>query len=107
VLASSRPHNRIVALDIVALEEVETATVRDRWSLSHDFRTFYGTSPYRYLTMRRLDALHRMLLTGTSLASAATDAGFADQSHMTRHFLKTFGVTPGPWLQIARNAHRD
>ncbi|RKP43653.1 AraC family transcriptional regulator [Pararobbsia silviterrae] len=85
---------------VVTLEEVETATGRDRWSLSHDFRTFYGTSPYRYLTLRRLDAVRRLLLTGVSLANAATDAGFADQSHMSRHFLKTFGLTPGRWLQI-------
>lgn len=92
---------------VVTLEEVEAATGRDRWSLSHDFRTFYGTSPYRYLTMRRLDAVRRMLLSGISLASAAADAGFADQSHMTRHFLKTFGLTPGRWLQIVSNAPRD
>lgn len=87
----------------VALIELEAATGRDRWSLSHDFRTFYGTSPYRYLTMRRLDAVRRMLLAGTSLADAAATAGFADQSHMTRHFSKTFGLAPGRWLQVAAN----
>lgn len=87
----------------VALIELEAATGRDRWSLSHDFRTFYGTSPYRYLTMRRLDAVRRMLLAGTSLADAAATAGFADQSHMTRHFSKTFGLAPGRWLQMAAN----
>ena len=92
---------------VVTLEEVEIATGRDRWSLSHDFRTFYGTSPYRYLTMRRLDAVRRMLLSGISLASAAADAGFADQSHMTRHFLKTFGLTPGRWPQVVGNVSHD
>lgn len=92
---------------VVTLEEVEIVTGRDRWSLSHDFRTYYGTSPYRYLMMRRLDAVRGMLLSGTPLASAAADAGFADQSHMTRHFLKTFGHTPGRWLQIVGAARRD
>jgi len=91
---------------VVTLEEVEAAIGRDRWSISHDFRTFYGTSPYRYLTMRRLDFVRRMLLSGTSLASAAADAGFADQSHMTRHFLKTFGLTPGRWLQLVGDLPR-
>ena len=85
----------------VTLEELERITGRDRWSLSHDFRSYYGTSPYRYLTMRRLGAVRLMLLAGMSLANAAADAGFADQSHMTRHFLKTFGQTPGHWLQVA------
>ncbi|VVE38649.1 AraC family transcriptional regulator [Pandoraea cepalis] len=88
-------------LRVVTLDELEVATGRDRWSLSHDFRAFYGTSPYRYLTMRRLDMVRRLLLAGTSLAHAAVAAGFADQSHMTRHFAKTFGLTPGRWLQIA------
>lgn len=91
---------------VVTLEEVQAATGRDRWSLSHDFRTFYGTSPYRYLTLRRLDAVRGMLLSGTSLASAAAGAGFADQSHMTRHFLKAFGLTPGRWLQVMGDAPR-
>ena len=85
----------------VILAELETATGRDRWSLSHDFRVFYGTSPYRYLTMRRLDMVRRLLLAGSTLAQAAMAAGFADQSHMTRHFLKTYGLTPGRGLRFA------
>ncbi|SDA54775.1 MULTISPECIES: AraC family transcriptional regulator [unclassified Janthinobacterium] len=88
----------------VTLEQLEHATGRDRWSLSHDFRLFYGTSPYRYLTMRRLDAVRRMLIAGTPLADAAVGAGFADQSHMTRHFSKAYGLTPGRWLSIVQGA---
>jgi AraC-like DNA-binding protein len=91
---------------VVTLEELEAATGHDRWSLSRDFRTFYGTSPYRYLTMRRLDAVRHMLLANTSLADAAAAAGFADQSHMTRHSSKTYGLTPGRWLQIAGGVQR-
>jgi AraC-like DNA-binding protein len=30
---------------------------------------------------------------------AAADAGFADQSHLNRHFLRRFGVTPGMYAQ--------
>ncbi|KAF1051770.1 MAG: Multiple antibiotic resistance protein MarA [Burkholderia gladioli] len=82
------------------LEEVEAATGRDRWSLSHDFRTFYGTSPYRYLTMRRLDVARRLLIAGEPLSSAAIGAGFADQAHMTRQFAQAFGITPGRWRHM-------
>jgi len=107
-LAARRARDYLLAdcARVVTLDELEAATGRDRWSLSHDFRTFYGTSPYRYLTMRRLDAVRRMLLAGTSLAHAAAAAGFADQSHMTRHFSKAFGLTPGRWLQVAGGAQR-
>lgn len=90
----------------VTLPELEAMTGRDRWSLSRDFRTFYGTSPYRYLTMRRLDTVRHLLLAGSSLAAAAVQAGFADQSHMTRHFLKTFGQTPARWLQCVGGVRR-
>jgi AraC-like DNA-binding protein len=51
--------------------------------------------------MRRLDSVRRSLLAGSSLVHAAVAAGFADQSHMTRHFSKTYGLTPGRWLQVA------
>ena len=102
-LAARRAHDYLHAhrAQLVTLGDLEAATGRDRWSLSHDFRTFYGTSPYRFQTMRRLDTVRRMLFHGTSLADSAAAAGFADQSHMTRHFTKTFGMTPGRWLRIA------
>jgi AraC-like DNA-binding protein len=102
----ARDYLHVNCARVVTLDELEAATGRDRWSLSHDFRTFYGTSPYRYLTMRRLDTVRRMLLANTSLAEAAAAAGFADQSHMTRHFTKTFGLTPGHWLRVAGGIQR-
>ncbi|SDC91498.1 AraC-type DNA-binding protein [Cupriavidus sp. YR651] len=84
---------------VVTLEELEAASGRDRWRLSRDFRVLYGTSPYRYLTMRRLDTVRRLAAAGQTLADAAAWAGFADQSHMTRHFTRTFGITPARWLR--------
>jgi len=54
---------------------------KDRWSLSRDFRALYGTSPYRYVTMRRLEYCRHLMLAGVPLAEAAIEAGFADQSH--------------------------
>ena len=84
----------------VTLEELERHSGRDRWSLSRDFRMLFGTSPYRYLTMRRLDMVRLLLLQGQSLVGAALLAGFTDQSHMTRHFGKTYGLSPARWLKM-------
>ena len=36
-------------------EELEEASSLDRYALARQFRFCYGTSPYRYLVMRRLD----------------------------------------------------
>jgi AraC-like DNA-binding protein len=38
-----------------------------------------------------------MIRTGKPLAEAALSAGFADQSHMSRMFKRTYGLTPAKW----------
>lgn len=88
----------------ITLEMLEHATGRERWSLSRDFRTLYGTSPYRFVTLRRLDCFRRLILDGLTLVDAALAAGFHDQSHMTRHFTRCFGVPPSRWLERLRQA---
>ena len=82
------------------MSELEACSGRDRWSLSRDFRLLFGTSPYRYLTMRRLDLVRSLLMRGQSLADAALAAGFTDQSHMTRHFGKAYGMSPARWVKM-------
>ncbi|MCY1184645.1 Helix-turn-helix domain protein [compost metagenome] len=62
----------------------------------------FGTSPYRYLTMRRLDMVRALLTQGQTLVSAALIAGFTDQSHMTRQFSKAYGLPPARWLNLQR-----
>ena len=84
----------------LSLETLEAMAGRDRWSLSRDFRLAFGTSPYRYLVMRRLDRSKALMRAGESLADAAHASGFADQAHMTRHFRKAFGITPGQWRKL-------
>ncbi|SEQ41756.1 AraC-type DNA-binding protein [Pseudomonas sp. NFACC02] len=84
----------------VSLDQLEQASDTDRWRLSRDFRALFGTSPHRYLTLRRLDLVRHSIAQGVSLSDASVMAGFSDQSHMTRHFVKTFGYPPGRWLKM-------
>jgi AraC-like DNA-binding protein len=44
------------------------------------------------------DEVRRSLSEGASLADAALAAGFADQSHMSRHFKRAYGLTPAAWV---------
>lgn len=85
---------------VVASEELEAETGLDRYALARHFRTRLGTSPYRYLTMRRLDRAKAAILSGVTLAEAAFVSGFSDQSHMTRQFKQAFGLTPGHWQAL-------
>ena len=84
----------------VGSEELEKVSGLDRYQLARQFRLFFGTSPYRYLVMRRLARARALIAGGTDLATAAFDAGFADQSHLTRHFKQAFGITPGRWARL-------
>jgi AraC-like DNA-binding protein len=65
----------------ISLGALERETGRDRWQLSRDFRATFGTSPYRYLTARRLDRARHLMLRGSAPARAAIACGFSDQSH--------------------------
>lgn len=85
--------------ETITLEMLEQASGRERWSLSRDFRSLYGTSPYRFVTLRRLDHFRALILDGFTLVDAALVAGFHDQSHMTRHFSRCYGVSPLRWLE--------
>ena len=88
----------------LGLDELAQVAQRERWSLSRDFRALFGTSPYRYLIQRRLDIARRLMLGGQTLAEAALAAGFADQSHMTRHFGQSYGLPPARWLRMLGRA---
>lgn len=61
------------------------------------FRRAFGTSPGRYRTMRRLTPARRAIESGQPLARVAARTGFADQSHVTRQFKRTYGPTPARW----------
>ncbi|MFI5401266.1 MAG: helix-turn-helix domain-containing protein, partial [SAR324 cluster bacterium] len=84
----------------VASTDLEAVTGLTRYALARHFRACLGTSPYRYLVMRRLDRARMLIRHGAPLADAALSAGFADQSHMTRHFKKVYGLSPGRWAAI-------
>jgi AraC-like DNA-binding protein len=85
----------------VASEELERLSGLDRFALARHFRTATGTSPHRYQIGRRLARAQAMIAAGTPLGEAAAATGFADQSHMTRHFVARFGLTPGRWATLA------
>ncbi|MFD4258111.1 AraC family transcriptional regulator [Streptomyces sp. NPDC058534] len=65
---------------------------------AHLVRAFsgaYGIAPHQYLMSRRVDRARRLLLAGHAPADVAGVTGFYDQAHLTRHFKRLVGVTPG------------
>ena len=107
-----RPRSRAIAVErprqfleenfecVVASEELKVLAGLDRYAPARHFRARLGTSSYRYLTIRRLDCVRRLIREGHSLADAAASNGFADQSHMTRQIKRAYGLSPGRWRAL-------
>lgn len=64
------------------------------------FRAIEGVPPWSYVTERRVRRAVELLESDRPLSEVALDAGFADQSHLTRVFKRVIGRTPG---EVRRN----
>lgn len=76
---------------------------------SHLIRAFsreFGLAPHQYLVSRRVDIARRLLVDGTRPATAAAEAGFHDQAHLTRHFRRILGTTPAAFAASHRASKR-
>jgi AraC family transcriptional regulator len=78
-----------------AVELAEAVGARPA-QLARCFRARFGEGVGGYARNLRLDwAAERLACSDASLARIACEAGFADQSHFTRAFVRRFGVAPG------------
>lgn len=63
--------------------------------LQREFKRLFGISPGQYLQEVRVGVARRLLESGhESLANIAAQCGFYDQSHFTRQFKTSMGMTP-------------
>jgi AraC-like DNA-binding protein len=65
------------------------------------FREAVGMPPHAYQTQVRVRRAKSLLRAGVPIALAAAQAGFYDQAHLTRHFKRIVGVTPGRYVKAA------
>ena len=68
-------------------------------SVSHfssEFKRATGVSPYQYVLQCRVERAKELLLKSQyNIADIAHSVGFAHQGHLSYHFKKRYGVTPG------------
>jgi AraC-like DNA-binding protein len=79
----------------VSLNELAAIGGISQFQLVRGFSKATGLTPHAYLIQRRLQRARKMIAQGVGLADAAHASGFADQSHMTRLFIRTYGISPG------------
>lgn len=65
--------------------------------LIRSFHQQIGVPPHRYQRHWQLLHAKSALRTSKPLSEVALEHGFYDQSHLTRHFKRAFGVTPGQY----------
>jgi AraC-like DNA-binding protein len=83
----------------VSLDTLAAAAGCGPTSLVRAFRRATGLPPHAYLTQLRVREARRMLDTGVPASDVAGAVGFADQAHLTRHFKRHVGVTPGMYAR--------
>lgn len=65
--------------------------------LNRVFRAEIGMPPHAFQTQLRVVRAKGLLDRGWKISAAAAAAGFADQSHFTRHFKRVVGIPPGEY----------
>jgi AraC-like DNA-binding protein len=78
----------------ISLDELAAAAGTGKFRLVRLFRERTGLPPHALQIAHRIRIARRMLETGASIAVTAQVTGFADQSHLHRHFHRTLGMTP-------------
>jgi AraC family transcriptional regulator len=64
------------------------------------FKQTTGCAPHQYIIRCRLARARQLLLERSgSTADVALEVGFCDQSHLTTHFRRAYGVTPKEFQQ--------
>jgi AraC-like DNA-binding protein/mannose-6-phosphate isomerase-like protein (cupin superfamily) len=102
-----RAESRIVGLVRAILEdsfadsrETSLATLARRTGVTpfrviRAFRGATGLAPHQYLVQVRVERARQFLADGAGPSFVAAMTGFVDQSHLTYHFKKHLGITPG------------
>lgn len=81
-------------VDTVPAQRLADVAGCSRYALYRAFRAELGMSPSDFQRQLRLRAARRFLAAGASAADAAAAVGFADQSHLSRWFVRCYGMPP-------------
>lgn len=91
----------------ISLEQLVEITSLNRSYLIRVFRQAVGMPPYNYLTQIRVRKAKQLLEQGMSVADVAIAVGMSDQSHLTRHFKRIVGITPGHYRKMSISFKTD
>jgi AraC family transcriptional regulator len=87
----------------VTVSDIAQAVYMSPYHFGRLFKESTGQSPYQYVVEARVRKAKELLTTGKfTISEAAYHVGFVDQSHLTRHFKRVFGLPPTKLLSRRR-----
>ncbi len=100
ILQNLSSQNTLQAEGALRVEDVAAALGMTRFQLSRLCQASHGMQPRRLKLQLMVAQAQVEISRGASLTEAALLAGFSDQSHMTREFRKTIGMTPREYQAV-------
>lgn len=86
----------------LTLERLAAVAGLSPFHFLRQFQAQYHASPHQMVMAQRLYRAKQLLGTGMAPADVAASCGLTDQSHLTRAFVRRYGVTPGRYQQQVR-----
>ncbi|MGB9177928.1 MAG: AraC family transcriptional regulator [Pyrinomonadaceae bacterium] len=87
----------------VSLENLARIANLSPFHFNRVFSEQFGMPPHSFQTQLRVSRARMLLREGWTIPQVASETGFADQSHLNRHFKRLAGVTPGQYRLSSKN----
>lgn len=78
----------------ISIDNIAEVATMSKFHFIRQFRLQFGITPHQYVLSCRVNLARKLIEVGRPLNQTAFDAGFADDSHLNRHFKRIYGVTP-------------
>jgi len=100
----ARAYIRDYCADNITLDDLAAVAGLSQFHLARAFAAKFGLPPHAYQIRVRIERARELLAAGMPPADVAAEMGFSDQSHLTRHFKRILGVTPGQYIRAAKGS---
>lgn len=88
----------------LSLTEIASTVQMSPFHFARLFKQSTGLAPHQFVIRCRVERAKELLMQGKmAIADIAVEVGFANQSHLTRHFKRIVGVTPKVVLESSKN----
>jgi AraC-like DNA-binding protein len=84
----------------ISLDDLSAQAGLSPFHFSRVFTRHMGLPPHAYRKQQRIQKAKQLLRRRMPISQVALETGFADQSHLTRHFKQIVGVTPGQYISV-------